>query len=118
MKFCPKCSSILKPQTHTGELFLHCRCGEKYPSDPKDTLRYEEHLETAESGEKYAVFIEKSAFDQAGHKVAKPCPSCHMPYTTMIYIGDFSSPLYVCVCGKKFKLGELTSADTSTPAEE
>ena len=107
MKFCNKCSSILRPVTNTGELNFHCVCEETYPAEPIDTLRFEEYIESSESNEKYKVFIENSSHDLAGLKVDKTCKSCGIPFLTMIYIGVDETPLYTCLCGAKFSNEQL-----------
>ena len=107
MKFCDECSSILTPNTSTGNLVFRCRCGKLFNSTPEDTLRFEEYMESSESKEKFQTFIDNSAFDPAGMKVNKTCKNCYMPYLTMIYVGNSETPLYTCVCGKKYTNKEL-----------
>jgi|SRR3989344_3645134 len=107
MKFCEQCSSILTPNTKSGYLMFHCRCGLIYKSEPNDTLRFEEYMESSESKEKYKAFIDNSAFDPAGLKVDKLCKECNMPYLTMIRVGIDEIPMYTCTCGKIYKTEDL-----------
>ena len=88
------------PSTKTGELIFRCKCCKIYNSEPNDTLRFEEYMESSESKEKYQTFINNSAFDPAGYKINKPCESCGVPYLTMIRVGVDEKPMYTCICGK------------------
>ncbi len=97
MKFCKICSSLLSAHT-TGELTFHCICQQVYPSTLEDTLRFEMNLTTKDSIDKYATFIENSAFDLCGNKVEKTC-ICGIPFMTMSYIGEEEIPIYTCTCG-------------------
>lgn len=109
VKFCNLCGSLLTPSTVSGDLVFHCICKEVLQSEPEDSLRFEEYLETSESNLKYKVFIENSPFDAAGKKVAKECPECKLPFMTMIYIGKTQTVLYTCSCGAKLTNDDLTS---------
>ncbi len=107
MKFCDECSGLTTPVTATGELRFHCRCKKVYEGTDEDTLRYESNVGGTESNSKYTTFIKNSSFDPAGTKVGIMCPSCYMPYLTMIYIGKGEVPIYTCTCGNKYRQSDL-----------
>ena len=107
MKFCIECQLLLTPYTTEGDLVFKCKCGKIYPSDPDDSLRYEEILDVSKSTDKYKIFIDNSAFDPTGNKVLIPCKECNMPYLTLIYIGEQETAMYTCTCGKKYSYNEL-----------
>jgi DNA-directed RNA polymerase subunit M/transcription elongation factor TFIIS len=105
MKFCPKCESIMSSvATNTGVMFQCGRCLASVDGTPDDSLLAEGYQEsTALQYEKHAAFIETSAFDTAGNKVAKPCPKCNLPYMTMVQIGEQLNTMFTCTCG--FRIG-------------
>jgi len=114
-KFCSDCGSLLSAITGTGELMFVCRCGKSYPSTPEDSLRAEEFVEGAQ---KYAVFIENSAYDTAGKRVAKSCPKCRSPVVTQIYIGSAESVMYTCTCGERYSIKEYEEATRITSIKD
>lgn len=117
VKFCDECGSLLSPTTTTGELMFNCVCGKMFKSTPEDSLRGEEHLEAAESKQKYEVFIKNSAFDPAGKKIKRMCPVCFAPYLTLIYIGSGETPIYTCTCNQRYTVQDLEEAETKNESK-
>jgi len=100
MKFCEECGSVMaKTTTAAGQIIFQCICLITEVGEPRDTLMYEEFLETAESNQKHDVFIENSPFDLAANVVLKDCPQCKLNFMIMTRIGSDEITIYTCSCG-------------------
>lgn len=101
-KFCKECKSLLTPNYKSILEFKCEQCNLEYPSEPSDTLRYEMVVDNRMANtERYNVFLNNAAFDDAGRKVNTECEKCHAPYVTLTYVGPSMQAIYVCVCGSR-----------------
>ncbi|MEM4282419.1 MAG: transcription factor S [Candidatus Woesearchaeota archaeon] len=70
MRFCPKCGSLMFPQTAAGETYLVCRsCGHKMAAGAADVI-----LRKAGKQERELEVVEKEL--EIGSAIEARCPKC------------------------------------------
>ena len=96
MDFCQYCNNLLQPNTHGEKLTFECKsCYSIYPSQPKDTLRYEE----IKGGNIliYDKILAGAAHDPLNPKIYLICPQCSNNLAKQIRLGDDMRLINTCL---------------------
>jgi DNA-directed RNA polymerase subunit M/transcription elongation factor TFIIS len=103
MQFCRICDGRLVDETSTTELYYVCaRCNKKYPSQPKDTLRFRQVFNKKKENVQYDVLISNAPHDITNPREYYPCPKCNRQITSYVVVGDNMVFIHVCQCGHRF----------------
>lgn len=102
MKWCTVCNHTLVIQSAVLKLVFACNnCGRQYDGNPKDTLLLDEQLAKVggeEATVQSAVLIENAPFDAAARRELVQCPSCGLPYMSLVILEE-GLRVYRCKCG-------------------
>lgn len=100
-KTCSACQNYLdRAFTPADDLIFRCKyCFLEYPSEPKDTLIFEQKQFENSGTDMYKTFIELAPFDPAQFRVLRDCKKCKNPYMALARIGETQKTIYACKCG-------------------
>lgn len=83
-----------------SEVYFRCPCGFQQKGKPMDRLLNTGGNTSIGSSEKYNTLIATAAHSQAVLKVNKECPTCGLPYLTLVRVGDEETIIFTCKnCG-------------------
>jgi DNA-directed RNA polymerase subunit M/transcription elongation factor TFIIS len=102
MKQCPYCESrTMVRVVADGEVYFQCPCSAREKGKPEDRLLKSGGNTSVGNSEKYNTLTATAAHSQAVLKVAKDCPSCGLPYLTLVRVGDEETIIFTCKnCGR------------------
>jgi hypothetical protein len=107
MRTCPECNQVMTwtelgggpiPDDAIGIEYV-CQCGVRCPGTPMDAMVRQESSGSTQVLKSFERLMRVAARDPTNAKIQIKCPTCALPFMTMVRLSEHEIVVFLCDCG-------------------
>lgn len=105
MRVCSVCATAtMQSRIEPSQVSFFCACGNQEAGGGSDRLIASGGGSRTGQAQKFETLVRCAPFARETLRVARPCPDCDIPFTTVLRLGEEMSGVRTCSCGFKEQL--------------